>query len=172
MAGLPLAMFCPDYLSHKILFSQCKKEWVYPLNNSGANTDEVIRSNHPVSVLANQVSLKCAGKSISQLRLTVLKGQLAASPCCSARAALAAFEAAIEETRHICSATFLWAQSNMFILASGTELQICDCVFTARTALLFYVQSWKSCSEKAQKLREQYVCNTLLQQRPLLMLVI
>lgn len=104
MDGLNLVMFYPDYFPHKI-FSQFKKESVYPFNKSGANTDEVIRSNHPVRGLANQVSLECAGSSISRFRQTVLKGQLAAMLCCSARASLAALEAAIE--RHICSATFL-----------------------------------------------------------------
>lgn len=106
LACLSLCSILIIYLT-KYYFHNLKRSGLYPLNNSGAKTDEVIGSNHPVIVLANQVSLKCAGKSISQLRLTVLKGQLAASPCCSARAALAAFEAAIEEMRHICSATFL-----------------------------------------------------------------
>lgn len=82
------------------------------MNDTRANVDEVIVGNHHASVLVNRVTLaqytlESAGKSSTQLTQTVLKRQFAGFLCCSARPVLASHESAIEETRHICSATFL-----------------------------------------------------------------
>lgn len=50
-------MRSPDELFHKILLSEIKEERLYPLNDTGANVDEVIVGNRHVGVLVNRATL-------------------------------------------------------------------------------------------------------------------